>query len=179
VVVTVGGVASNGVTFTVTSICGETGQSGTDGVNGDWGFGTPCVTGSAANGYTPASVQYWVGSPTSASFDLGIYADSSGSPGSLLCHTGTTTLTPTAGWNNISLSGKSCPTLTASSRYWIGYVTGSNTIQQGIVSGTCPGTTLNSVYTNSELGNAVLPNPFGTIAGTPSCYSIYLMLSNK
>jgi len=179
VVVKVGGVASNGVNFTVTTICGENGQSGLDGANGDWGFGTPCVTGSDANGYTPTSIQYWVGSPSSASFDLGIYADSSGSPGSLLCHTGTTTVTPNAGWNNISLSGKSCPTLSPNTRYWMGYITSSNSIQQGIVSGTCPGTSLVSVYTNSQLGSAVLPSPFGATAGTPSCYSIYLMLSDK
>ena len=179
VVVTVGGVASDGVSFTVTSTCGESAQSGTDGQNADWGFATPCVTGSDANGYTPASIQYWVGNPTSTSFDLGIYADSSGSPGSLLCHTGTTTLTPIAGWNNnISLSGKSCPTLSASTRYWIGYITGSNTIQQGIVSGTCPGTSLVSVYASSEEGSAALPNPFGASAGTPSCYSIYLVLND-
>jgi len=178
-VVTVGGAASNGLAFTVTATCGETGQSGTDAQNSDWGFASPCVAGSDSNGYTPASVEYWVGSPASTSFDLGIYADSSGSPGSLLCHTGTTTLTPVAGWNNISLSGKGCPTLSASTRYWIGYVTGSNTIQQGIVNGVCPGTSLNSVYTSSQLGSAALPSPFGATAGTPSCYSMYLLLNSK
>ena len=180
VVVTVGGIASNGVIFALgTSTCGETAQSGTDSQNGDWGFGTPCVTGNDANGYAPASVEYWVGNPTSTSFDLGIYADSSGSPGSLLCHTGTTTLTPVAGWNIMSLAGKGCPTLTANTRYWMGYVTGSNTIQQGTVSGTCPGTSLFSVFTNSQQASAVLPNPFGANAGTPSCYSMYLVLNNK
>ena len=179
VVVTVGGVASNGVSFTVTLICGETGQSGTDNENADWAFATPCVTGSNANGYTPASIQYWVGSPTSTSFDLGIYADSSGFPGSLLCHTGTTTLTPTAGWNNLSLSGKGCPTLSVGTQYWIGYITGSNTIQQGMVSGTCPGTALVSVYASSVEGSAALPNPFGATSGTPSCYSMYLVLNNN
>jgi len=178
-VVTVGGVASNGVAFTVSSICGEASQSGTDGQNGNWGFATPCVTGSNSNGYTPASVQHWVGSPTSTSFDLGIYADSSGSPGSLLCHTGTTALTPTAGWNSISLSGKGCPTLSANTRYWIGYITGSNTILQGIVNGPCPGTSLNSVYTNSMQGSAVLPNPFGATVGTPFCLSKFLALNSK
>jgi len=177
VLVTVGGVSSNGVNFTVASTCGETGQSGTDTNNSDWGFASPCVTGSNANGYTLASIQYWVGSPTSASFDLGIYADSTGVPGSLLCHTGTTTLIPSAGWNNISLSGKGCPTLSANTRYWIGYVTGSNTIQQGIVNGNCPGTSLVSVYTNSVQESAVLSNPFGATAGTPSCYSMYFLLT--
>ena len=43
VVVTVGGVASNGVSFTVTLICGETGQSGTDNENADWAFATPAL----------------------------------------------------------------------------------------------------------------------------------------
>jgi IPT/TIG domain len=179
VVVTVAGLATNGVSFTVTSMCGETGQSGTDSKNADWAFGTPCVTGSDANGYTPASIQYWVGSPTSTSFDFGIYADSSGSPGSLLCHTGTTTLTPTAGWNNISLSGKGCATLSASTRYWLGYITGSNTIEQGTVNGDCPGTSLVSVYASSVQGSALLPNPFGATTATPSCYSMFLVLNNK
>ena len=177
VVVTVGGVASNGVGFTVTSTCGESSQSGTDSENSDWAFGTPCVTGSNASGYTPTSIQYWVGSPTTASFDFGIYADSSGSPGSLLCHTGTTTVTPIAGWNNISLSANSCPTLSASTRYWIGYITGSNTIVQGTVSGTCPGTSLNSVWASSEEGSAALPNPFGARTKAPTCYSMYLVLT--
>jgi hypothetical protein len=163
----------------VTSICGETGQSATDFQNADWPFATPCVTGSDANGYTPNSIQYWVGNPTSTSFDLGIYADSSGSPASLLCHTGTTTLTPVAGWNNISLSGKGCATLSANTRYWMGYITGSNTIQQGIVSGNCPGTSLVSVYASSPVGSALLPNPFGAKTATPSCYSMYLVLDNK
>jgi hypothetical protein len=179
VVVTVGGVASNGVSFTVTLICGETSQSGTDNENADWAFATPCVTGSNANGYTPASIQYWVGSATSAAFDLGIYADSSGSPGSLLCHTGTTTLTPSAGWNAVSLTGKGCPTLSASTRYWIGYITGSNTIQQGTVSGACPGTSLESVYGSTQEGSAVLPNSFGANTATRSCYSMDLVLNGK
>ena len=177
VVVTAGGVPSNGVNFTVTFNCGESAQTGTDTNNSDWGFASPCVTGSAANGYAPSSIEFWAGSPVSTSFDLGIYADSSGTPGTLLCHTGKSTMTPAAGWNNISLSGKGCPTLAATTRYWLGYITGSNTIQQGVVSGTCPGTSLNAVYTNSQLGSAVLPNPFGATAGTPYCYSIYMVLN--
>jgi hypothetical protein len=179
VVVTVGGVASNGVSFTVTSICGETGQSGIDASNGNWAFETPCVTGSDAKGYTPGSIQYWVGNPTSATFDLGIYADNAGSPGSLLCHTGTTAITPAAGWNSISLSGKGCPVLSASTRYWIGYIVSSDGIQQGIVGGVCPGTALNSGYASLQQGSPVLPNPFGATSGTPSCYSMYLVLNNK
>jgi hypothetical protein len=179
VVVTVGGVASNGVSFTVTSICGEIGQSGTDANNENWAFGTPCVTGGDTNGYTPGSIQYWVGNPATAAFDLGIYADSGGAPASLLCHTGTTTITPVAGWNSITLSGKGCPALSANTRYWIGYITGSNGVQQGIVGGVCPGTTLGGVWASVQQGSAVLPNPFGAISGTPSCYSMYLVLNNK
>jgi hypothetical protein len=179
VIVTVGGVPSNGLTFMVTVTCGETAQSSTDSNNSDWGFGSPCVTGSDSNGYTPSSIQYWVGNPASTSFDLGIYGDSSGTPGSLLCHTGSTTLTPSAGWNNMSLSGKGCPTLNPATQYWVGYITGSNTIQQGIASGTCPGTSLHSVYTTSQQGSAVLPNPFGAATATASCYSIYLVVGNN
>ena len=41
--VTVGGVTSNGVSFTVSLICGETGQSGTDNENSDWAFAHPAL----------------------------------------------------------------------------------------------------------------------------------------
>ncbi len=88
-------------------------------------------------GYTVSSVSYWVGSPTSTSFDLGVYADSSGSPASLLCHASTGTISPSAGWNSINIS--SCPTLSAGTTYWVGYITGSNLIQQGTAPGACPG----------------------------------------
>ncbi len=178
VVVTTGGLSSNGVLFTVTYNCGETGQTGIDKNNDDWGFASPCVTGNAANGFTAASIQFWSAGSVSTAFDLGVYADASGTPGTLLCHTGSNTMTPATGWNNISLSGKSCPTLAPNTRYWLGYITGSDAIQQGVITGTCPGTSLNAVYTNSQLGNAVLPNPFGATAGTPFCYSIYLVLNS-
>jgi hypothetical protein len=158
--------------------CGETSQTITDSGNADFPFGSPCVTGSDASGYTPASIKYWVGNPSSASFDLGIYADSSGSPGSLLCHTGTTTLTPTSGFNSISLSGDSCPTLSASTQYWVGYITGSNSIEQGVATGDCPGTSLASVF-STAVGSALLPNPFGTPIGGTNCYSMYMTLNPR
>ena len=57
--------------------------------------------------------------------------------------------------------------------------TGSKTIQQGTVSGVCPGTSFVSVYASSVEGSAALPNPFGPTNGTPSCYSMYLVLNDK
>ena len=156
---------------------GETGDAGTPSGNADIVLATPFVTGSDARGYTPISVSgYNWGVSTTANFDLGIYADSSGSPGSLLCHTGTTSLTP-GNWNfiTISLSGLGCPTLSANTQYWSAYITSSNSIGQSYVSGACPGTSLSSVKTSSAQGSAVLPSSFGANSSFSSeCYSLYV-----
>ncbi len=159
----------------VSNACGETAQSGTDSGNALFGWGTPCVTGSNAGGYSVSSVSYWVGSPTSTSFDLGVYADSSGSPGSLLCHAPTGTITPSAGWNSISISG--CPTISANTQYWVGYINGSNQIVQGTVGGVCPGTSLYSPWTTNTQPSVALPSPFGATTASTSCYSMYMTLN--
>jgi Putative Ig domain len=163
------------------STCGETSQSGTDSGNVLGQLGTPCVTGTNSAGYTVSSISYWVGTPTSTSFDLGVYSDSSGTPNALLCSVSTGTITPSSGWNMIGISG--CPTLAASSPYWVGYITGSNTLQQGTVSGACPGTTSSySVWANSDPQPTVsLLNPFGSAtpvsSGSGYCYSLYMTLN--
>ena len=161
---------------------GETGDAGTPSGNADIVLATPFVTGSDARGYTPVSVSgYNWGVSTTANFDLGIYADSSGSPGSLLCHTGTTSLTP-GNWNfiTLSLSSLGCPTLSANTQYWSAYITSSNSIGQSYVSGDCPGTSLASVKASSAQGSALLPSSFG--ANTPfssECYSLYVTASDN
>ena len=119
-----------------TSTCGQSLQTGVDSGDALWQLGTPCKTGTNSGGYTVSSISYWVGSPTSTSFDLGVYSDSSGSPSSLLCSVSTGTITPSPGWNSINIS--SCPTLSANTTYWVGYLTGSNAIEQGTVGGACP-----------------------------------------
>lgn len=155
--------------------CGETSQSGTDGGNALWGLATPCTTGSNSAGYTVSSISYWVGTPASTSFALGVYSNSSGSPNSLLCSVSTGTITPSSGWNLINVSG--CPTLGASTTYWIGYVTGSNTIAQGTVSGACPGTSTDSTWTNAALSGVSLPSTFPANTVGSTCYSLYMTLS--
>ena len=172
-----GGDKSNTIPAAALVDCGETSQSSTDNNNGDYGFGTPCETGTDPNGYTVNSVYYWVGTPTSTSFDLGVYSNSSNLPNSLLCSASTGTITPSSGWNSISVSG--CGTLSASTIYWVGYLTGSDSIEQGTVNSDCPGTSLTSVYTSSQQGSATLPNPFGTSGTASACYSFYMALQPK
>jgi hypothetical protein len=155
--------------------CGETSQSAIDSGNALWGVATPCITGSNSSGYTVSSISYWVGTPTSTSFALGVYSNSSGSPSSLLCSASTGTITPSSGWNSLNISG--CPTLSASTTYWIGYVTGSNTIEQGTVSGACPGTSTDSTWTNAALSGVSLPSTFPANTINSKCYSLYMTLS--
>jgi hypothetical protein len=161
--------------YAQTSSCGETSQSGTDSGNALWQLGTPCATGTNANGYAVSSISYWVGSPTSTSFDLGVYSNSSGTPNSLLCSVSTGTITPSSGWNTVNISG--CPTLSASTTYWLGYVTGSGTIEQGTVTGACPGTSYYSTWTNSALSGVSLANPFPANTPDTHCYSMYMTLT--
>ena len=161
--------------YAQTSSCGETSQSGTDSGNAFSQLGTPCATGTNANGYTVSSISYWVGSPTSTSFDLGVYSDSSANPNSLLCSVSTGAITPSAGWNTVNISG--CPTLSASTAYWVGYITGSDTIQQGEVTGACPGTSSHSTWANAQLSGVSLANPFPANTQGSTCYSLYMSLA--
>ena len=160
--------------FSVGNNCGQTLQSGTIGSSGDQPLATPCQTGSNASGYNVSAIYYWVGSPVSTSFDLGVYSNSSNLPSALLCHATTGTITPSSGWNSITPT--SCPTLTANTTYWSGYITGSNTIQQGDVSGNCPGLSITSAYYPGALGSPALPNPFGSASASSNCYSLYMVL---
>ena len=156
---------------------GETGDAGTPSGNANIVLATPFVTGSDANGYIPISVSgYNGGVSAAANFDLGIYADNSGSPGSLLCHTGTTSVTPGI-WSfiTLSLSGLGCPTLSANTRYWSAYITSSNSIGQSYMSGNCPGTSLPSVKASAAQGSTLLPSSFGAnTAFSSECYSLYV-----
>ena len=162
------------VTFNLvgTSTCGLTTQSSTDSGNASYAFGTPCVP--AANS-TVSAIYYWVGNPVSTSFGLGVYSTSASLPSALLCSVNTGTITPSSGWNSISIS--SCPTLVAGTTYWVGYATASNSIQQGIVAGNCPGTSSNTLF-NDSISGSTLPNPFGTTQPPDGyCYSFYLTLT--
>jgi hypothetical protein len=161
---------------------GETGVTDTAFGNSDIVLATPFVTGSDTAGYGPASVSaYNGGVSTAATFDLGIYRDNSGSPGSLLCHTGTTSLTPVVSkFITISLLGLSCPTLNANTHYWSAYITSSNNIRQSYVPGDCPGTSLSSVKTSSTQGTAFLPSSFGADTALSSeCYSLYVTATDN
>ena len=98
-------------------------------------------------------------------------------PGSLLCQASTGTITPSTGWNSIAISG--CPTLSANTAYWAGYITGSNQIDQGTVGGTCPGLSYYNVWSNNTLSSVALANPFGASSQEANgrCYSLYMTLT--
>ena len=155
--------------------CGQTSQSGTDSGDALWPLGTPCTTGTNSAGYTVSSISYWVGSPTSTTFVLGVYGNSLDGPGSLLCSVSTGTVTPLSGWNSVSISG--CPTLSANTTYWVGYITGSDKIQQGLVSGSCYGS-YHSTWANAPLSGVSLTNPFPANTQGSTCYSLYMKLNN-
>jgi len=163
------------VSSATTTSCGLTAQSGTDSGNALWQLGTPCLTGTNTGGYTVSSISYWVGTPTSTSFQLGVYSDSSGTPNSLLCSASTGTITPSSGWNTVSISG--CPTLSPSTAYWVGYITASNTIQQGTNSGACPGTSYESTWANTASSSVSLANLFPANTQGGTCYSLYMTLA--
>ncbi len=158
-----------------TTSCGQTTQTGVDSQDAFWQLGTPCTTGTNAGGYTVSSISYWVGTPVSASFDLGVYSSSSGTPSSLLCSVSTGTITPSSGWNSVNISN--CPTLSASTTYWVGYITGSNQIEQGTVSGNCPGVSNHSTWANARLSGVSLANPFPANTQASTCYSLYMTLA--
>ncbi|MGA7107648.1 MAG: choice-of-anchor D domain-containing protein, partial [Terracidiphilus sp.] len=85
------------------------------------------------------------------------------------------TITPSSGWNSVNISN--CPTLSASTTYWIGYLTGSNAISQGTVSGVCPGSSYHSTWANAQLSGASLANPFPANTQGSTCYSLYMTLN--
>ena len=158
-----------------TTTCGQSLQTGTDSGDALWQLGTPCTTGTNTGGYTVSSISYWAGTPASTSFSLGVYGNSAGTPGSLLCSVSTGTITPSSGWNTVNIS--SCPTLSASTTYWVGYLTGSNAISQGTVSGVCPGTSYHSTWANAQLPGVSLANPFPANTQGSTCYSLYMTLN--
>ena len=158
-----------------TTSCGEATQTGVDSGNSLAQLGTPCTTGSNSGGYTVSSVSYWVGTPTSTSFALGVFSSSSGSPTLLLCSASTGTITPTSGWNTVNISG--CPTLSPSTTYWVAYITGSDAIGQGTVSAACPGTSYHSTWTNAGVPSVSMVSPFPANAQGKSCYSVYMTLA--
>lgn len=169
-------------TFTAgggTSNCGETtNPTGSDGTNALFEFGTPCVTGANTNGYSVGTIFYYVGvgGLTSATFDLGVYTNSAGAPNTRLCHASTTTAPTVLGWQSLAVSG--CGTLTASTTYWVAYITDNNAgAFQGTVAGNCPGTATSSVFSNSAQGSAVLANPFGASTSLGDCYTFYMVLT--
>jgi len=166
-----GGGASGG--GGATSNCGQTSQTGTDSNNGQIAIATPCASGANANGYSVGTIFYWVGSPASAVFDLGVYSNVAGAPNSLLCHSNTGTITPSAGWNSIAITG--CGTVAANTTIWIGYITSINPIQQGYVTGSnCGGTGAITAFDGG--GDIGLPATF-SVAGSSNCYSFYAVLT--
>lgn len=162
-----------------TSNCGPSSTpTGSDGTNGLFELGTPCATGSNTNGFSVGTIFYYVGvgGLTTVSFDLGVYTNSAGAPATRLCHAAVGPVTTSLGWQSTAISG--CGTLTASTTYWVAYITDSNAgAFQGTVSGTCPGTSAFSVFSNSTQGSPVLATPFGASTPISNCYSLYMVLT--
>ena len=104
-----------------------------------------------------------------------IYTDSSGSPGTLLCHS-TFTTTVANGWNSSSPSG--CGTLTNGAQYWVATVTGSNTQSQGRITGTCPnGGLSNWTLASNSSWYVTWPSTAPANGSENYCYSQYATLS--
>lgn len=136
---------------------------------------TPFETGTDSNGYTPLSLLYFPPNSVSTTLDIGLYTNSASAPGTLLCHIGNTSVTTSANnYNTYAVTSDSCPTLTASTVYWIAWVSASATLQVAYNSGTCPGTSLHSVFTSAGYGSAVLPSSFGASTADTACYSYYI-----
>ena len=124
---------------------------------------------------TVSSMSVYINGPTNSSpnnkFEVGIYTDSSGLPGSLVSgsDSGSTTISST-GWNTVSLSN---PSLTANTPYWLVYETNSGLVADSDLSFDAPGT---SYYAGHSYG--ALPGSFpGGGTAYNARYSIYATFS--
>jgi hypothetical protein len=102
-----------------------------------------------------------------AKFKAVLYADSSGSPGTLVA-TGTEVVGTTSG-SRLALPFASGQSLTSGTAYWIGYITDTSVVVRQYDTTTTPGQTKANTYTSGA------PNPAGTMTtGKPS----YLIWGN-
>lgn len=173
---------------TVTVNLGGTTQVGTDSGNGLFMIATPFTVPSGGSNYSWGSnceVYYVVGG--AGENGCAIYADSSGSPGNLICGMASATSLTSAVWTAYSTSGAGCGTPTAGTHYWVAMITTDTgvVVEQGRsgvpASGEgCPSDVAgqSSVFSNSALGSftgaASWPSSFGASTASNSCYTAYM-----
>lgn len=100
-------------------------------------------------------------------YQLGIYTDASGSPGTLVTASATGTLVPNA-WNTLSLSA----TLQANATYWLAYNTNGRTALLNNMHYTV-GTVGRGAYSRSSVAFGTWPASFGPATLTTAVYSLY------
>ena len=161
VVVTVGGVASNGVSFTVghTIFLGDSNvESSVDynalGQAQAWPY-TTATTG------TVSTLWFYADSSSgNGSYLVGIYADASGAPGALLS-SGSIASTGAGKWNSVTLA--TSVNVTAGVHYWLALLG----VSGNMVHFRDDGTACNSV--GSATGLKALPTTWTSTATWPSC----------
>jgi len=128
---------------------GETSSSGGD----DTGNGGLLLAQSATLGEdnTLVSLSFYVNTAV-GDLQLGIYTDSSGTPGTLL--TSTSTFTPTTGWNTQSVT----PTALTAGTYWLAYEPQNNGLHFPFFSGAG-----SYCYKSNTFGS--MPSSFGGCTG--------------
>ena len=108
-------------------------------------------------------------------FEIGIYADSAGRPGTLVATSAPATLTANA-WNTVAPS--SSASLQANTTYWLIFNTNGrtstlNNMRYGA------GAAGSGVYSNNSVTYGAWPSPFGAATVTDSAYSIYVTIDGN
>jgi hypothetical protein len=169
--------------FTASSLPSTTEAGGTPLIGAKIAVATSFTTPSDTRGQTAINTNFYNGGTTeTANFDLGIYTDSSGVPSLLVCHIGPTSISVTGfGTFTQSLTGSSCPTLTASTNYWVAYISDSATAKQVSTNAACAYSGQPAVFSQSGPAQAtgVLPASFGTATSTGKCYNFWVTMNGN
>lgn len=143
---------------------------------------TPCTTGSDSSGYTIVGVSVYVAT-AAGNFYEAVYSNAfqTGScaqdncPGSAL--SGCTSSGATATANSWNTNNPSCPTLAATTDYWVGRSQNNNSLAVEAISSNCPAPlnfTSKSAFVSGTAGTWPTVNTM--ISGT-SCYTAYMLLA--
>lgn len=122
-----------------------------------------------ANGGSAASISVYVGAVSAApnnQFQVAIYTDNGGAPGTLVAHSATGQLTANA-WNTLPISGS----LSANTTYWLVYNTngvGDSSNNMAYVNGGTSG------WSNAGVAFGSWPASFGAATEIANTFSIYL-----
>jgi len=163
-----------------TFVCGNNASPGANSdSNASLPEASPCTTGSNAAGYTILTFHWYAQNAVGPdNVDLGVYSDNGSqtapaTTSSLLCHTGTTSITSTVGDNSLSASGHSCPTLSHNTTYWPA-MTLAGSFNYGFTSGNCSGFSVTG-QASSNSGSA-LPANFGTASSFGECFNVWMVI---